>query len=231
MLCFLFLYRLRIVEIKNLGRKKRKKKNMRMMKNRHNKKQPTTTSLLRCSPVSLVLSTVVGCVFMIHLTMLYSRKYSVDLEVSSHLLTHHPIVHELERVEEENIHMPPPRKRSPRAIKRKPKTPTTLIEEFLDENSQIRHLFFPDTKTAFGPTKNDANDTWTRTFFPGRIWMDTEGNPIQAHGGGILFDERSNVYYWYGEYKDGPTYQTHKKGPARVLSHTFLSFFPFISQS
>uniref|UniRef100_A0A1J3HPJ7 Glycosyl hydrolase family protein 43 n=1 Tax=Noccaea caerulescens TaxID=107243 RepID=A0A1J3HPJ7_NOCCA len=188
---------------------------MRMMKNKHNKKQPTT-SLLRCSPVSLVLSTVVGCVFMIHLTMLYSRKYTVDLEVSSQLLTHHPIVHELERVEEENIHMPPPRKRSPRAIKRKPKTPTTLIEEFLDENSQIRHLFFPDTKTAFGPTKNDANDTSRRTFFPGKIWMDTEGNPIQAHGGGILFDERSNVYYWYGEYKDGPTYQTHKKGPARV---------------
>ncbi|CAL9246986.1 unnamed protein product [Arabidopsis halleri] len=183
---------------------------MRVMKNKHNKK----ATFLRCSPFGLV-STVVGCVFMIHLTMLYSRRYSVDLEVSPQLLIHHPIVRELERVEEENIHMPPPRKRSPRAIKRKPKIPTTLVEEFLDENSQIRHLFFPDMKSAFGPTKGDANDT-SHYYFPGKIWTDTEGNPIQAHGGGILFDEISKVYYWYGEYKDGPTYLSHKKGAARV---------------
>ena len=38
-----------------------------------------------------------------------------------------------------------------------------------------------------------ANDT----FQPGEIWHDTEGNPIQAHGGGILVV--SNVYYWHGE--------------------------------
>lgn len=187
---------------------------MRMMKNKHNKKP---TFLRWCSPA--FVSTVVGCVFMIHLIMLYSKKYSVDLEVSSQLLIHHPIVRELEQVEEENIHMPPPRKRSPRAIKRKPKRPTTLVEEFLDENSQIRHLFFPDMKSAFGPTK-DANDT-LHYFFPGKIWLDTEGNPIQAHGGGILYDERSKLYYWYGEYKDGPTYHSHKKGPARV-SHLFF---------
>ncbi|CAH8268072.1 unnamed protein product [Arabidopsis lyrata] len=182
---------------------------MRVMKNKHNKK----ATFLRCSPFGLV-STVVGCVFMIHFTMLYSRRYSVDLDVSPQLLIHHPIVRELEHAEEENIHMPPPRKRSPRAIKRKPKIPTTLVEEFLDENSQIRHLFFPDMKSAFGPTKGN-NDT-SHYYFPGRIWTDTEGNPIQAHGGGILFDEISKVYYWYGEYKDGPTYLSHKKGAARV---------------
>jgi len=189
---------------------------MRVMKNKHNKK----ATFLRCSPFGLV-STVVGCVFMIHLTMLYSRSYSVDLDLSPQLLIHHPIVRELERVEEENIHMPPPRKRSPRAIKRKPKTPTTLVEEFLDENSQIRHLFFPDMKSAFGPTKEDTNDT-SHYYFPGRIWTDTEGNPIQAHGGGILFDDISKVYYWYGEYKDGPTYLSHKKGAARVSFNRFL---------
>jgi hypothetical protein len=34
-------------------------------------------------------------------------------------------------------------------------------------------------------------------FKPGEVWLDTEGNPIQAHGGGILV--RGNTYYWYGE--------------------------------
>lgn len=108
--------------------------------------------------------------------------------------------------------MPPPRKRSPRAIKRKPKKSTTLIEEFLDENSQIRHVFFPNMKTAIDPDK--GNDSFY--YYPGRIWLDTDGNPIQAHGGGVLYDERSKTYYWYGEYKDGPTYHAHQKAAARV---------------
>jgi hypothetical protein len=34
---------------------------------------------------------------------------------------------------------------------------------------------------------------------PGEVWNDTDGNPIQAHGGGIL--ARDGVYYWYGEDK------------------------------
>ena len=158
---------------------------------------------------------------MIHLIMLYRRNYSVDtLEVSSQLLIHHPIVRELERVEEANIHMPPPRKRSPRTIKRKPKRPTTLVE---DENSQIRHLFFPDMKSSYGPTKDGGNDTLHR-FFPGKIWLDTERNPIQAHGGGMLYDEKYKSYYWYGEYKDGVTYHSHKKGAARVSSFSPLLY-------
>jgi hypothetical protein len=32
---------------------------------------------------------------------------------------------------------------------------------------------------------------------PGELWRDTDGKPIQAHGGGVL--QRSNVFYWYGE--------------------------------
>ena len=39
---------------------------------------------------------------------------------------------------------------------------------------------------------------------PGEIWNDTDGKPINAHGGGILFHE--GVYYWYGELKEGRTY-------------------------
>ncbi len=34
---------------------------------------------------------------------------------------------------------------------------------------------------------------------PGDIWRDTDGNPIQAHGGGIL--HHGGAFYWYGEHK------------------------------
>ena len=40
-------------------------------------------------------------------------------------------------------------------------------------------------------------------FQPKEIWNDTEGNPINAHGGGILYYK--GTYYWYGEYKVGKT--------------------------
>lgn len=37
-------------------------------------------------------------------------------------------------------------------------------------------------------------------FRPGQVWLDTAGNPIQAHGGGVLY--HAGTYYWYGENKD-----------------------------
>lgn len=42
-----------------------------------------------------------------------------------------------------------------------------------------------------------------KMFTPGKVWNDTDGNPINAHGGGILYHE--GTYYWYGEYKKGKT--------------------------
>ena len=39
---------------------------------------------------------------------------------------------------------------------------------------------------------------------PGEIWLDTDGNFINAHGGGILI--YNDTYYWYGEMKSGETY-------------------------
>lgn len=37
----------------------------------------------------------------------------------------------------------------------------------------------------------------------GTCWLDDQGQPIQAHGGMILFHQ--GIYYWYGENKDAPT--------------------------
>lgn len=56
-------------------------------------------------------------------------------------------------------------------------------------------------------------------FTPGAVWRDTDGRPINAHGGGVLFHE--GVYYWYGEIKEGRTYlpKVNKAwGGTRVLA-------------
>jgi hypothetical protein len=36
-------------------------------------------------------------------------------------------------------------------------------------------------------------------FKPGQVWPDNQGVHINAHGGGVLFD--NGVYYWFGEHK------------------------------
>lgn len=42
------------------------------------------------------------------------------------------------------------------------------------------------------------------TIKPGGVWNDTDGRPINAHGGGLLYHR--GTYYWYGEIKQGRTY-------------------------
>jgi hypothetical protein len=44
-------------------------------------------------------------------------------------------------------------------------------------------------------TKYETN----KHFTPGAIWLDNNNIHINAHGGGILFD--NGVYYWFGEHK------------------------------
>ena len=43
-------------------------------------------------------------------------------------------------------------------------------------------------------------------IYPGKVWLDTNGKRIEAHGGSIFYEE--GFYYWYGEDKS----HTHKKG-------------------
>lgn len=50
-----------------------------------------------------------------------------------------------------------------------------------------------------------ANSPEKDTIVPGGSWLDTEGNLINAHGGGVLFHE--GTYYWYGESKGDSTYR------------------------
>lgn len=37
---------------------------------------------------------------------------------------------------------------------------------------------------------------------PGKVWLDTNGKPIQAHGFSVFYNEDEKLWYWYGENKE-----------------------------
>jgi hypothetical protein len=41
-------------------------------------------------------------------------------------------------------------------------------------------------------------------FRPGEVWLDVEGQPINAHAGGVLYED--GTYYWYGQHMEGETW-------------------------
>ncbi|MFT3787509.1 MAG: PA14 domain-containing protein [Tepidisphaeraceae bacterium] len=59
------------------------------------------------------------------------------------------------------------------------------------------------------------------SFNPGSIWLDTDGNPINAHGGSVTFVD--GVYYWYGEQRrHDPSVGTANSEGISVYSSTDL---------
>ena len=72
----------------------------------------------------------------------------------------------------------------------------------------MRNIFWSMTLIVaclFGAATAQAQKqvTTNNAIVPGEVWNDTDGNSINAHGGGILYHE--GTYYWYGEYKKGKT--------------------------
>ncbi len=37
---------------------------------------------------------------------------------------------------------------------------------------------------------------------PGQKWLDAKGEPIQAHGFSVFYDEAAGEYLWFGENKE-----------------------------
>lgn len=67
----------------------------------------------------------------------------------------------------------------------------------MNRNSLYLCLFLFAFATACkAPVKHEE-------FTPGEIWTDVEGNPINAHGGGILYN--NGKYYWFGQALKGKT--------------------------
>ena len=54
------------------------------------------------------------------------------------------------------------------------------------------------------------------SFVSGDIWLDTNGEPINAHGGGFLIYK--NTYYWFGEHKNIGKNASRAKIGVRVYS-------------
>ena len=52
-----------------------------------------------------------------------------------------------------------------------------------------------------------AQNEVIKSFTPGQIWKDDRGIHINAHGGGMLF--QNGIYYWYGEHKDEYSCEAH----------------------
>lgn len=67
----------------------------------------------------------------------------------------------------------------------------------------MRHKIFYTTITAALVALLTMCSTPSPNIVQGEAWLDTEGNPINVHGSGMLFYD--GVYYWYGEYKKGQT--------------------------
>lgn len=55
---------------------------------------------------------------------------------------------------------------------------------------------------------------------PGKIWLDTSGKPIQAHGFSVFYNETENLYYWYGENKEKT-----KGGPSNTVWHWGVRYY------
>ncbi|MEI7421726.1 MAG: family 43 glycosylhydrolase [Prolixibacteraceae bacterium] len=58
-------------------------------------------------------------------------------------------------------------------------------------------------------------------FRPAQVWSDTNGVPINAHGGGVIFFK--GIYYWYGEHKmEGKSEATFADGGIHCYSSSDL---------
>lgn len=66
------------------------------------------------------------------------------------------------------------------------------------------HLFFMAILLLLFSCSTPASKGET-LFRPGEQWKDTEGNIINAHSAGLLYD--NGTYYWYGEIKKGKTWR------------------------
>ncbi len=89
------------------------------------------------------------------------------------------------------------------------KEKATLTVECLEELIQAREQAFTERMQALTDgamtipspgTRNAGGESGSLTkFVPGEIWPDNNGVHINAHGGGILYQE--GTYYWFGEHK------------------------------
>lgn len=76
-------------------------------------------------------------------------------------------------------------------------TPENMISPA--EAKQI--AFFRELNQQDKEKAQKVNKSHTQgAIYPGQSWLDTKGEPIQAHGGAVYYED--GIYYWYGENKE-----------------------------
>ncbi|WP_455501341.1 family 43 glycosylhydrolase [Gemmiger sp.] len=80
----------------------------------------------------------------------------------------------------------------------------------LDTALQALELYTEAPKLADAPLTPDGTEIVREpphdAIYPGKVWRDTSGRRIQAHGGALYYE--NGYYYWYGENKDRTTGQS-----------------------
>jgi hypothetical protein len=79
---------------------------------------------------------------------------------------------------------------------------------------------------CFGVSLLQAQDNIpNQQIEPGQLWNDSQGRPINAHGGGVLF--HNGIYYWHGTHKtQGLSEKNHADGGIHCYaSHDLVKWF------
>eukprot|EP00249_Psilotum_nudum_P018909 c27015_g1_i2 orf=193-1605(-) len=165
----------------------------------------------RCSVPAIVWS-LAAWVLLIHAyTILFPAKTTVTEPETA--LKRLPMYKKLEEIEDMALDWTRKRAKNGHSTPKHRPRRNSAIDDFLNVSSPRRSIYFPDSSLAIDPLRRDATDKY---FYPGRVWHDTEASPIQAHGGAVLYIPQTRTYYWYGENKDGRTFQAYKRATARV---------------
>lgn len=61
--------------------------------------------------------------------------------------------------------------------------------------------FSPTTTRTAAVIAALAAPAAAKWIVPTARWVDTDGEPFNAHAGGLCVDEGSGRFYWFGEYK------------------------------
>mgnify|MGYP002776797505 FL=1 len=164
----------------------------------------------KCSIATLVWMLAVW-ILLLHLyTSFYPRKFILSDPHSS--LRRLPYS-EFEGIEDKDLFVSGKKRVNPSNRPHRTRN-ISASEDFMNPSSLKRQWYFPDKSLAINPLTCPEEEK--NYLYPGREWRDTEGRPIQAHGGGILYVPETKTFYWYGENKDGRTYYLQKRSVARV---------------
>lgn len=98
-------------------------------------------------------------------------------------------------------------------------TDTTYTDTGLTQGTGYFYKLSAVADGVAAPESTPLGISATRTaIVPSAIWTDTTGLAIDAHGAGFMYDEKTQKYYWYGEYHKG----AWPSGGVRVYSSTDL---------